>query len=591
MGRKIKILGIAPYQNLRTVMLSVAEEYDNIEMTVYTGNLEDGVQIALQHMDEDFDILISRGGTAKMIREISRIPVVEITISINDILRSALMLENTGQRYATVGYPNITQPAKRLYEMMHYDAPIITIHQKDDLDHVLEKLKKDGYNLVLCDVISEIRTREAGMEPILIVSGPEGIASAIDSAINICEEIEEMTAHSRLFTEALKLHGKQTVILKEDSTVLFSAYNEENAASVIEYLQGLVKDASALAPKGFHMIDDTLYSILAKKVDCMGRTNYIFSLEQNPIPIGGSKHGLRFSSYTEMSVLYSSSFYSLTASARLIEEKIRMFGQNMQPVMIIGERGSGKNQVAAKLYLESSMSKHPFVSIECNAITDKLWNFIVNNYNSPFNDRNNTIFLGNLHALSVQRQVQLLSLLEDTNAYRRNRILFSVSLEPNSVIPDSIRNFIDRLTCITICMPPLRDLTEDIAASSVLYLNKLNVTLSRQIIGFTPEALALMTGYSWPDNFQQLKRVLTELAMLTYHSYIQAETVEQVLTKEKRQYVPAPLHEFNYDRTLNEMTQEIVKVVLAQCGGNQTAAAKKLGIGRTTLWRYLNSEG
>ncbi|MCD8023851.1 MAG: PrpR N-terminal domain-containing protein, partial [Lachnospiraceae bacterium] len=306
MAKKIRILGIAPYQNLRTAMLQAAEKYDNIEMTVYTGNLEDGVQIALQHMDEGFDIIISRGGTAEMIREVSRVPVVEITVSINDILRSALMFENTGQRYAIVGYPNITRPAQNLCEMMNYDAPIVTIHQKDDLDEVLEKLKRDGYNLILCDVISEIRTREAGMEPILIVSGPEGIASAIDSAINICEETEETMARSRLFTEALKLHGKQTVILKEDGTVLFSAYNEEKAASVIEYLRGLIRDSQELAPKGFHMIDNTLYSILAKQVDFMERTSYIFSLEQNPIPTGGSRHGLRFSSYTEMSVLYSS---------------------------------------------------------------------------------------------------------------------------------------------------------------------------------------------------------------------------------------------------------------------------------------------
>ena len=68
----------------------------------------------------------------------------------------------------------------------------------------------------------------------------------------------------------------------------------------------------------------------------------------------------------------------------------------------------------------------------------------------------------------------------------------------------------------------------------------------------------------------------------------QYDTVYQTIEKEKRQYVPTTSAVFDYNRSLNEMTREIVKVVLAQCGGNQTLAAKRLGIGRTTLWRYLN---
>ena len=54
MGTKYRILGIAPYENLRNAMVAEAAKYEEIEMVVYTGNLEDGVQLALQHMDEGF---------------------------------------------------------------------------------------------------------------------------------------------------------------------------------------------------------------------------------------------------------------------------------------------------------------------------------------------------------------------------------------------------------------------------------------------------------------------------------------------------------------------------------------------------------
>lgn len=92
-----------------------------------------------------------------------------------------------------------------------------------------------------------------------------------------------------------------------------------------------------------------------------------------------------------------------------------------------------------------------------------------------------------------------------------------------------------------------------------------------------------MTSFSWSDNYMQLKRVLAELVMPTTTSYIQYDTVYQTLEKERQKYVPSSLTTFDYDRTLGEMNREIVKVALARRGGNQTLAAKKLGIGRTTL--------
>lgn len=587
---KYRILGIAPYLNLRNSMVTLAEKYKEVEITAYTGNLEDGVQLALQHMNQGFDLILSRGGTAKMIQEVASIPVVEIPISVNDILRAILLLENLTEPYAIVGYPNITQPAHILCEMMNYQMNIITIHHPNELDEALQKLKKEGIHFVLCDVITETVTREAGLEPILILSGTEGIESAIEISINMCRAMEETKERSRLFTKALEMKGTGTMIIKKNGVVLFSTYNKENLASVTEYLRQMIRDSRSVPAKAFHRIDNELYSIWAEETDFLGEICYIFCLEQNPFPVGGSKHGIRFSSYTEISAMYSSSFYSLTASARLMEEKIKMINQNTIPVMILGERGSGKNQMAAKLYLESPMKKYPYVTIDCQAINDRTWNYIVNNYNSPFNDQNNTIFIRNIQALSKSRQNQLLSLLVDTNTYKRNRILISCSQTLDSDAEDPSKNFIDDLACTTIYMPPLRELTNDIQNAANLYLNTLNVELSRQIVGFTPEALMLLTAYQWPDNFLQLKRVLTELAMLTSTAYIQYDMVYQTIEKEKRQYVPATSAVFDYDRPLSEMTREIVKVVLSQCGNNQTLAAKRLGIGRTTLWRYLSEE-
>lgn len=588
MERKYRILGIAPYENLKNAMVTEAAKYEDIEMVVYTGNLEDGAQLALQHMNESFDILISRGGTAELIRKIASIPVIEITLSINDILRAVLLVGNLTEAYAVVGYPTVTQPAHVLCEMMNYRMNIITIHSPDELDPVLKELKAGGCNFVLCDVITEMMARKAGLDPILILSGPESIDIAIDYSINMCRVLAETKARSRLFTRALDMQGMKTVIMKQDGSILFSTYNEKNISAVTGYLKKLTESPHAMSARAFHMIENMLYSISAEETTFLEEPCYIFCLEQNPFPVGGSKHGIRFFTCTEVSVMYSSSFYSLTSSARLMEEKIRMINQSTLPVMILGERGSGKNQLAAKLYLESSMQRYPYITIDCQVLNERTWNYIISNYNSPLNDKNNTIFISNLQALSRHQQGQLLSFLVDTNAHKRNRMILSCSQTLDRDLPDPSRNYIDYLPCTTVYMPPLRELTDDIQGSSNLYLNAMNVEMSKQIVGFTPDALALLMSYQWPDNFMQLKRVLAELVMLTSTAYIQRDTVFEVIEKEKRQYVPATADLFDYNRPLGEMTREIVKVVLSQCGGNQTLAAKRLGIGRTTLWRYLN---
>ena len=588
MAKKYRILGIAPYENLKNAMITEAAKFEEIEMVVYTGNLEDGVQLALQHMKEGFDILISRGGTAELIRQVSSIPVIEISLSINDLLRAVLLVGNLTEAYAVVGYPTVTQPAHVLCEMMNYRMNIITIHSPGELDPVLKNLKAGGCNFVLCDVITEMMARKAGMEPILILSGPESIDIAIEYSVNMCRVIAETKARSNLFSKALDMQDMKTIIMKQDGAILFSTYNEKNISSVTGYLKKLTESSHSMSAKAFHMIENVLYSITSEETEFLDEPCYIFCLEPNPFPVGGSKHGIRFSTYTEVSVMYSSSFYSLTSSARLMGEKIRMINQTTLPVMILGERGSGKNQLAAKLYLESGMEKYPYITIDCQVINDRTWNYIISSYNSPLNDKHNTIFISNIQALSKQRQEQLLSFLVDTNAHKRNRIIFSCSQTLERDSPDSSRNFIDYLTCTTVYMPPLRELTDDIQNSSNLYLNAMNVEMSKQIVGFTPEALALLMSYQWPDNFMQLKRVLAELVMLTTTAYFQQDTVYETIEKEKRQYVPTTADYFDYNRPLNEMTREIVKVVLSQCGGNQTLAAKRLGIGRTTLWRYLN---
>ena len=86
---EIRILGIAPFESIRAAMERVArEEFPAVRFEAYTGDLEEGVKIAQRLSKENYDVVISRGGTAELLKKETTLPVVEITFSVYDILRA-----------------------------------------------------------------------------------------------------------------------------------------------------------------------------------------------------------------------------------------------------------------------------------------------------------------------------------------------------------------------------------------------------------------------------------------------------------------------------------------------------------------------
>ena len=93
-------------------MTEITKERNDIELTIDIGDLENGLNIAKSYDLDDFDVIISRGGTAKMLAANVSLPVVEVEISVYDILRTIKLAENYAQRFAIIGYPAITDCAK-----------------------------------------------------------------------------------------------------------------------------------------------------------------------------------------------------------------------------------------------------------------------------------------------------------------------------------------------------------------------------------------------------------------------------------------------------------------------------------------------
>ena len=125
---KIKVLGIAPYEAMKTIMEKLARKRPQMDLDVYVGDLKKGVDIAQKYTQANYDVIISRGGTAEMIGKVTHIPVIEISLSVYDILRAMKLAENYSDKYAVVGFPGITGSAHLLCDLLQYKLYIVTIH-------------------------------------------------------------------------------------------------------------------------------------------------------------------------------------------------------------------------------------------------------------------------------------------------------------------------------------------------------------------------------------------------------------------------------------------------------------------------------
>ncbi len=591
---KIRVLGIAPYEGMSSMMKKLAENREDLELDVYVGDLEKGVEIARQNFNSNYDVIISRGGTAEMIGKSSSIPVVEITLSVYDILRAIKLAENYSDQYAIVGFPAITVSAHLLCDLLQYKIDIFTIHNGSEVQGTLQDLKKQGYRMVLCDMITHTLAKNLGLNAILITSGTEGITSAFDQAVKLCRSFTYIKDEIRFLTNLIKEQEQDTVVFDSDKNQCFSTLDGEIRNDIQKILLNEVDETiSARSHKFFKNINGSLYTFVSKAISLNSRQYAAFYFTASQIPMAGSKYGIKYLNLKEVESYFFNSFYSITSTSYNMQSTIEQVNQTKYPVMILGEAGTGKEQVAGVLYAQSSFSSNSLITINGSLITDKGWSFLTNHYNSPLNDNNNTLYFQNLDSLSEERRKYLLSIILDGNLCKRNRVIFSCVCRPGENTSEKGVEYINTLSCMTLYLPPLRERIDDIPTLSSLYLNTLNLNMAKQIIGFEPDALKLLENYSWPYNYTQFKRILNELCVITTTPYISCENVGKLLNKEyslptdtgKEYYM-----NFNINRTLDQINKDIIQMVLKETGGNQSAAAKQLGIGRTTLWRYLNEK-
>lgn len=597
MDTRYRALCIAPYEGMRTLMSSLAEEYPQMDLTLFVGDRELGLEIAGENFGGNYDVIISRGATAGMLRENQFLPVVEIEISISDILCTLKLSDGLSARCALVSLADLADTARQLCALLPCQIDIYTVKTPAEVEEALLRIQRMGcYQSILCDMIANTTAKRLGMNSYLITSSLESIRKAFDWAVVLCESHRRLREENLFFRRLIQGQISQTVVLDREGKLFLSTMQDLQPQLLALLRRELPESQMALERRVTRTLGGMLYSIRIQQIDSGDLSYTAFFVEARRTPLPLSQMGICFSSRPEAENAFYDSIFSFAGTIGDFQEEITKINQSSAPVMVSGEDGTGKEAMVGALYLRSTLRNNPLVSVNCSLLNDRSWNFLMEHHNSPLTDEGNTLYFASVDMLSADRRRQFLAALKEMDVCRRNRVIFSCVCQPGEFISAVGSLFTDELYCLTLYLPPLRQMADRIPTLINLSLSHLNADLPQHITGAEPEAVELLQSFQWPHNYTQFRRVIRDLAVTAGERLITAGDVRQALHKERHvgtfalqgENAAAPL---DLNRTLSEIDQDVARRVVEESGGNQTAAAKRLGISRTTLWRLLKKDG
>ena len=595
MKNTMNVLFISPFENMRQSILRIAKRYPNIETTVLIGNEGVGKQIALESYAENYDCIISRGNTAALIRQAVSIPVVEVQVTLYDILGSLSDAIKLPERVGAVGYNTVVSGLDSLKRFLPFQLEIFGFDQPNQLEETFYQLRQRGIHTIVCDTITYQLASSQGFDSYILHSSEESICYAFDQVMLLYQSIRSTLEENQLLRRLAAVNSESgTVVYAQDWKLYYSTLSEQDAFILATLQERLTDFETHDRFKIVKQQSGYTYRISAKRVSISGLTYYAYFISRKTPDMQYLHKGIRYTTEAAIREEMQQSVFGIANLKRYYSTELNQALSRRNPVLIFGEVGVGKNHLAEMIYLNSQYTKNPFVYIDFTLMNKQTWNFLITKNESPLCDSSNTLFLKNIDALDADQLTQLLAALMEGDVAKRNRILISCSSRRERPNLTHLMRTADYLSCLTINMASLQGQYGVIESSINLLLADFREKQLSQVGEPEPEAMSMLLHYSWPQNYNQLIRVVNKVATLAGSGPITKTMVSDALTTEM--YFTQGETDFvantflDLTKPLNEINEDIVRILLEQNNGNRSLTAKCLGISRTTMWRILKGQ-
>lgn len=628
---------IAPYPEMASLAKTMIKEFDR-SILIEVGDLQQGLQKAKELLGQGAEVIISRGGTARLLKDHLNIPIVEIKVTAYDILRALQKVKKKDQKIGIVGFENVVLGAEKLGDLLDLNLTVFPIQREEEVPALLQTADHQGIEIIIGDQIVFSQATSLGQRAILIESGRESLLQSFHGAYEILSVVrsEALKAKQHLDT----VTQLKAVLNAVDDQLIILDSNDRIQSCNPAAMQMFHKKEAELVGSPLSLYPTDPLKELKKRV--IPHRNYLgyvqgkhVLLDYVPIEADGERTGtlivgrsitklqqaerkIRHELYLKGHVTKYSFSDIVTENENFLAiiNRAKSFSNSDSTVLIVGETGTGKEMFAQSIHHEKFGSERPFVAINCATLPEpllesELFGYAPGAFTGARKEgkkglfelaHGGTLLLDEISELPLNLQSRLLRVIEEREVQ---------PIGDDRVIPIAVRiiattnkdllrevgenrfrgDLFYRLNVLQLNVSPLRERGKDPYILFRYFILRINPKCPKRAL-FHKEIEKLLCQYPWPGNVRELKNLVERLANLTENFSRPLKDLPKWLAEELQTSKATERQQVDLkENTLNLKTIELewIKKLNESYPFNKAELAKRLGISRTTLWKRLKS--
>jgi propionate catabolism operon transcriptional regulator len=619
------------YKGLTRIVHSVLPEYAGRADIEVIDEVFEQANLAARQRERDrrVDVFISAGANAAILKSTLSTPVAAIKVSGYDVLVALLKARQISERVGLVTYRDTGRELASVKALLKLQIDQLAYQTADEARDCFMSLAAAGHTVIVGSSVVVELAEQQGLHGILTYSAT-AVRLALDDALDLARVSRlEAARHERLNSV---LQHLQEAVLATDEAGRITAVNP----SMEQLLDCSAADAlgkllSSIAPPL------SLKAVLESGQDEIGQViefnHQAFIANRIAIRERGGLAGAVLTLYDAKNIRQADTRLRVAARARKpvaryffdqiagtspafvrAKKLAQGYAATVSTVLLTGESGTGKELFAQAMHNASRRSGKPFVAINCAAFPEPLLESELFGYEEgAFTGsrkggkaglfevaHTGTVFLDEIGDMPISLQTRLLRVLQEKEVVRLGstdtipvdvRIISATHQQLMTRV--RLRQFREdlyyRLNILNLHLPALRDRAEDIPVLATLLLQAALLRLASPLRADTViESIEpLLCRYAWPGNVRELENITERLAVFL-SAYPDQSAIDH---NELRMTLPElyDTGEDASDQTRILLTDQAIRDALAALKGNRHAAAQRLGISRTTLWRRLRA--
>lgn len=594
---------------------------------IVKGDLQECIAIVKQAVEDGVEVIVSRGGTASLIKKNVNIPTVHIQVTVMDVLRALRQCGEFPEKIGIAGFENVIYGCEDLATLLGITFVEIALENEDEAPQKITAAVKNGVELIVGDAISTKLATRIGVRGALIQSGKEAIYKAINEAELIARIRREEQEKAELLCTVIDTSAEGIIATDINNKItIFNPMAEK--IFQVSHLEAIGKQLEIIIPQlslpnidewldkmeDVQLIGDKTLAIkqshIKVKNEIIGfiynfqNVSQLQQLEQN---VRKKLHAKGLVARIKMTDIIGSS-----PACNALKRKATKYALTQSTILITGESGTGKEMLVQSIHNVSTRANGPFVAVNCAALPESLLESELFGYaEGAFTGakkggrqglfelaHGGMLFLDEIGEMPLSLQSRLLRVLQEKAV---------MHLGGDSVIPVDVRiiaatnqnlaqlieekNFRQdlyyRLNILRIHMPTLRERIEDIPLLAKGMIKKMQ-HINGKITGIDIEAREYLKRCDWPGNIRQLANTMERAMLLSNGPIITKQDIFEAYD-EDGESVGEKVRGKTRD-SLAMVEHDTLLRVLMEEEYNYSRAAVRLGIHRTTLWRKLNSK-